>query len=215
MTTTSDALLVKYGQLFKRATTHPLTEKLCQGTLENRTLFIYLAQDLQFFEEGLRLICKISSLAPTSHTLVTLAQKVGFFASAENTYFRDALELLQSSVDRKDSTYYLENRLPQVGSYVDQLIAMTREPSYQYSQLITYLWCAEMVYWQWAHNLPRASNLHWKYQTWIDLHDGKHFEEWCNFLRDEVDRYSLAQVESTFEKFLRLEHDFFESCYKA
>ncbi|GAV54415.1 hypothetical protein ZYGR_0AL01470 [Zygosaccharomyces rouxii] len=214
MKTTTDGLLAKYADLFEKATTHQLTKELCQGTLADRRLFIYLAQDLQFFEEGLRLMCKIASLAPAPESLLTLARKIGFFASDENGYFRDALKLLEPQVD-ESSTHWVSNRLPQVESYVGQLIAMTRDQKWQYAQLITYLWCAEIVYWQWAHYLPRSSNLHWKHQTWIDLHDGQHFQEWCDFLRDEVNQFPLEEVESTFEKFLKLEYGFFESCYNA
>lgn len=212
--TTTDSLLAKYADLFQKTTTHQLTKELCQGTLADRTLFIYLAQDLQFFEEGLRLMCKISSLAPAPESLLVLARKIGFFASDENGYFRDALKLLEPQVD-ETSMHWLKNRLPQVESYVGQLISMTRESNWKYPQLITYLWCAEIVYWKWAHHLPKSSNLHWKYQTWIDLHDGQHFQEWCDFLRDEVNQFPLKEVEPTFEKFLKLEYEFFESCYNA
>lgn len=214
MTTTTEGLLTKYASLFEKATTHRLTKELCQGTLPDRVLFVYLAQDLQFFEEGLRLMCKIASLAPASQSLITLAKKIGFFASDENSYFQDTLKLLKPKMD-EDSIRWMNHRIPKVESYVRELVAMTREHNWQYTQLITYLWCAEIVYWQWAHHLPRSSNLHWKHQTWIDLHDGQHFEEWCDFLRDEVNRFPLREVESTFEKILKLEYDFFEGCYNA
>lgn len=215
MTSTTDQLLSKYHSLFEKATTHKLTKELCLGNLADRTLFIYLAQDLQFFEEGLRLICKITSLAPTTHSLIVLAQKIGFFASDENSYFRDVLKLLTPTVGEPEADRWQHNRLPQVEEYVGQLVGMTQDTSLSYAQLITYLWCAEIVYWQWAHNLPKAPKLQPKHQTWIDLHDGDHFHSWCEFLKAEVDRYPLEEVEKTFEKFLKLEYGFFEACYTA
>lgn len=215
MTSTTDQLLSKYHALFEKATTHALTKELCLGTLADRTLFIYLAQDLQFFEEGLRLICKIASLAPRAHSLIVLAQKIGFFASDENGYFRDTLKLLTPTVGEKDAEHWQHHRLNQVEIYVGQLVSMTRETSFTYAQLITYLWCAEIVYWQWAHHLPKAPQLQPKHQTWIDLHDGTHFQTWCEFLKAEVDQFPLEEVEQTFANFLQLEYDFFQACYTA
>lgn len=98
MVSTTDALLSKYDKEFKKATEHPLTKELCQGTLKDATLYAYLAQDLQFFEQGLRLLCKLTALAPTAESLITLAKKIGFFANSENNYFQDALELLAPSI---------------------------------------------------------------------------------------------------------------------
>lgn len=215
MVTTTEALLAKYQNTFKEATEHQLTKELCLGTLKDSTLYTYLAQDLQFFETGLRLICKVTSLAPTNDSLITLAKKVGFFASDENSYFHDALELLEPSVDAARREFLLKEQIGSIKNYVGFLIEMTNDTSYTYAQLVTYLWCAEEVYWKWAHDLPRAKGLHWKYQTWIDLHDGEHFQVWCEFLRKEVDRYSLEEVESVFHKTLQLEVEFFNESYNA
>ncbi|QLQ82558.1 hypothetical protein HG537_0H03210 [Torulaspora globosa] len=215
MMSTTDCLLVKYQDVFKKATEHELTKELCQGTLKDSILYTYLAQDLQFFETGLKLICKVTSLAPSVDSLITLAKKIGFFANDENTYFHDALELLKPAVEESRREFLGKEQIGSIKKYVGFLAEMTEDASYTYGQLVTYLWCAEEVYWKWAHDLPRAENLHWKYQTWIDLHDGEHFQVWCEFLKNEVDKYSLEEVETVFQKTLQLEYEFFEECYNA
>ena len=80
---------------------------------------------------------------------------------------------------------------------------------------ICHMWCAEYVYWKWAHDLPRAENLDWKHQEWIRLHDGDHFEEWCGFLESQLNQYPFEKVNEIFKQTLHLEKDFFDACYEA
>lgn len=215
---TVETLLSKHKNIVQRASQHELTKQLCQGTLADRTLYVYLLQDLQFFETGLRLICKITSLAPTTHALITLAKKIGFFANDENTYFQDCIKLLKDKAvtDADDPLHqYGSKFLPSVGPYVQFLEEMCEVNKFNYAELITYLWVAEEIYLQWAHNLPKKENLHWKHQTWIDLHDGEHFITWVEFLRDEVNQFKLQEVEAMFIKCVNYEFDFFDGCFKA
>lgn len=216
MSTTSQ-LIAKYQDIYKNATEHQFTKDLCQGILSDKRLFVYLTQDLNFFEVGLRLICKITSLAPDTHPLITLAKKIGFFANDENTYFQNCLVLLKKNLSDEDIIKYGDKTrsLPGVKPYVDFLKEMIDSTRFTYAQLITYLWVCEVIYLKWAHDLPRNENLHWKYQTWIDLHDGVHFIEWVDFLRKEVDKFSIAEVEDMFVKIVKYEYDFFESCYNV
>ncbi|CCH57931.1 hypothetical protein TBLA_0A01320 [Henningerozyma blattae CBS 6284] len=212
---TTAQLLAKHSNIFKKATEHELTKQLCKGTLADRALYIYLAQDLQFFETGLRTICKTTAKAPEVDSLLTLAKKIGFFANDENTYFRDCLELLAPAMTKEEIEFYNNNEVASVKQYIAYLNKLTNDNSIEYPQLITYLWVAEQIYLEWAHNLPKAENLHWKYQTWIDLHDGKHFIDWCDFLKAEVDKYPIEKVEETFVEVTSLEFEFFESCFNA
>lgn len=216
MSTTSQ-LIAKHQDIYKKATEHQFTKELCQGTLSDKRLFVYLTQDLNFFEVGLRLICKITSLAPDTHSLITLAKKIGFFANDENTYFHDCLTLLKGNLSDEDIIKHGDKMqsLPGIKPYVGFLKEMTDSTIFTYAQLITYLWIWEDIYLKWAHDLPRNENLHWKYQTWIDLHDGEHFIEWVSFLKEEVDKFSVDEVEDIFVKIVKYEYDFFESCYNA
>ncbi|QLQ81311.1 hypothetical protein HG537_0F00720 [Torulaspora globosa] len=216
MVSTTDALISKYQELFRKTTEHPLTVELCQGTLPDRTLYIYLAQDLQFFQSGMRGMCNTASMAPDTESLITLAKQIGFFANDENTYFHDCLKLVEPAVSEQERQFYLNHYLPQVKVYMDLLQEKrTRRDLYGYPQLITAMWIAELVYWKWAHDLPRKPDLHWKHQRWIDLHDGKLFETWLEFLKNETDKLKIEEVEDMFQKTLQLEYDFFQSCYTA
>lgn len=216
MVSTTEALVNKYQELFKKTTEHPLTRELCQGTLPDRTLYIYLAQDLLFFQSGMKGMCNTASMAPDTNSLITLAKQIGFFANDENTYFHDCLELLEPSVSQQEREFYLNDYLPQVKVYMDLLEEKrARRDLYRYPQLITSTWIAELIYWKWAHDLPRKQDLHWKHQRWIDLHDGERFETWLEFLRQETDKLRIEDVEDMFVKVLQLEYDFFQSCYTA
>lgn len=209
----SQKLIDSYQDLFNKATKHKLTEELCAGTLEDKKLFIYLAQDLQFFQSGLRLTCKLTSLAPTEHSLITLAKKIGFFANDENNYFQECLELLSPSLGKEEQLRYRETRLPLVDKYIKLIEKLARDES-SYAKLVTFTYCMELVYLQWPKNFNIPSNLHWKYKTWVDLHAGEHFETWCDFLKGEVDKCNYEEVAPVFAEVLKSEYEFFDSCYK-
>ncbi|SMN19395.1 similar to Saccharomyces cerevisiae YCR020C PET18 Protein of unknown function, has weak similarity to proteins involved in thiamin metabolism [Maudiozyma saulgeensis] len=214
--TTTHALLAKYSPLYKETTQHQLTNKLCQGTLNDRTLYIYLAQDLMFFESSLRLICKATSLAPESDSLLTLAKKIGFFANDENTYFRDCLKEVEAAVPSSEERHkFLKEMLPGVNEYIKFIEESVADTSLTYAQYITIIWACEQIYLSWAHESPKKKDLHWKHQTWIDLHDGEHFISWCDFLEAEVNKFSIEQVEKQFTAVLQHEFNFFDNCYKA
>ncbi|CCE64574.1 hypothetical protein TPHA_0I00680 [Tetrapisispora phaffii CBS 4417] len=218
MTTTTAQLIQKYSDLLKHATEHKLTSELCAGTLSDRTLCIYLAQDLKFFNTSFRLICKTTTECPNDKSMIYLGKKIGFFANDENDYFQKCLELLATAIkDDADKEKNCTNEIPSTTRYLKSIQAKLDDDKklYDYPKLITALWTAEIVYYLWAHNTPRKENLHWKYQTWIDLHDGPHFEEWCDFLAKEVDQYSLEQVEDSFKQCVELEINFFNGCYNA
>ncbi|QLG70789.1 hypothetical protein HG535_0A07310 [Zygotorulaspora mrakii] len=216
MVSTTDSLVLKYKDLFRKTTQHPLTNELCLGTLPDRILYVYLAQDLQFFESGLRGMCNAASMTPDTNSLLTLSKQIGHFANAENDYFHECLSEIKSSVTDEEQKYYSTQYLPEVKVYMDFLIEKRSDrKKYAYPQLVAAMWIAELVYWTWAHDSPRAKGLHWKYQTWIDLHDGEKFETWLRFLKEEVDKLKAADIEDMFKKTLELEYDFFQSCYTA
>ncbi|CEP62239.1 Pet18p LALA0_S05e00980g [Lachancea lanzarotensis] len=209
----SQKLVDNHRELFEKAAHHRLTEELCAGTLPDKTLFIYLAQDLMFFQSGMRLLTKTTSVAPESDSLITLAKKIGFFANDENSYFYDCLAELGPCLNPSQCEHSRKTMLPEVKAYIDLLEKFAKEET-SYAKLITFVYCMELVYLEWPKHFPIAQNLHWKYQTWIDLHAGDHFESWCDFLKAEVDKCSYDEVSQTFELVLRNEHEFFEACYQ-
>ncbi|SCV04986.1 LANO_0G15984g1_1 [Lachancea nothofagi CBS 11611] len=209
----SQKLIENHKVIFDKAVHHKLAGDLCAGTLPDKKLYIYLAQDLQFFQSGMRLLTKTTSLAPDNHSLLTLAKKIGFFANDENNYFYDCLAEVSDSLSPSDQDYFKNNQLPQVKKYIKYLERSAKDET-SYAKLITFVYCMELVYVEWPKYFPHAANLHWKHQTWIDLHAGEHFETWCDFLRDEVDKCDYEEVSETFRMVLELEFEFFEACYQ-
>ncbi|KAH3902415.1 related to Protein PET18 [Saccharomycodes ludwigii] len=215
----TDKLIKKYQEKFDKTINHPLTKELCNGTLPDKTLYIYLEQDLKFFHVGLRTILKTTMLAPENDVMMRLAKQVGFLANAEHGYFEQVLKLLESSIDTKNTK--IPEVLPEVGVYLDFLKNLTTDHSITYEQLITFLWCSEFCYLRWAQIAEEQklipSDLHWKYKEWINLHSGEHFEEWTYFLQAQVDKINVsknfADIEKIFEQTIDLEYKFFESCY--
>lgn len=138
-----------------------------------------------------------------------------FFSNDENSYFHDCLELLAPSLTKEERDNFDNKAIPGVDAYINFLDELRRDASITWPSLVTSLWVAEELYWRWARDTPRAPGLHWKYQKWIDLHDGEHFQTWCEFLKAEVDKFPVEEVESIFVKVSQFEFEFFESCYNA
>ncbi|KAI5969197.1 hypothetical protein CANMA_001750 [Candida margitis] len=219
-------LIDKNREEYNRATRHPLTNELCSGTLSDSKLYVYLTQDLNFFNYSLNLLGKVLALCDDPTASVRLAKQIGFLAEDENDYFADTLKELEtrdlSSVAkmRKESIV-----LPEVTQYIEYLKYLINESS-SYSELITFCFVMEKVYLGWVEYNQDINNiaksLPEKFQTWIDLHSGDHFVEWVQFLNNEVERClklnaakdsSTEIYESTFVKSLKLESNFFEACY--
>lgn len=220
-------LIDKNKEEYNRATRHPLTNELCQGTLSDSRLYVYLTQDLKFFNYSLNLLGKTLALCDDPNSSVRLAKQIGFLAEDENMYFADTLNELESqdlsSVSKMRNESII---LPQVTQYIEYLKYLINDSS-SYSELITFCFVMEKVYLEWVQynqeNNNIAKNLPKKFQTWIDLHSGDHFIKWVQFLNNEVERClkleagedenSTKIYESTFVKSLKLESDFFEACY--
>ncbi|QEU60118.1 Pet18 [Kluyveromyces lactis] len=206
---TTERLINANRDLLQSVTNHILPKELCNGTLSDDVLYIYCAQDKKFFILALRLLAFYSSRAPSEEALLRLCKQVGFLAGEENDYFDQCLQLTERDPLKRFKTQVL----PKVQKYLDFLEKMPA--SVDYGQWVTHMWCAEYVYWKWAHHLPRSDKLEWKHKEWIKLHDGDHFEEWCNFLAGEVDKLQYEDVSRIFVTTLELEKDFFDSCLEA
>ncbi|CCH41593.1 Seed maturation protein PM36 [Wickerhamomyces ciferrii] len=209
----SDQLLNKYQNLFTKATTHQFTTELCQGTLPDNKLLLYLIQDLKFFQVGIRLTCKLASLCDDDESQIKLAKQIGFFANNENDYFQICIKDLSSKVALDQSIL-----LPQVETYVAYLKNLLKSNNYSYGQLVTAHYLMEEVYLKWANdaieNNTIPSDIEWKHKEWIDLHSGEGFSNWVKFLKDEVDRVGDETCEQIFVDMCKLEFEFFDACYK-
>lgn len=226
-----EQLLSRHGKKFQLSITHPLTNELCEGSLADYKLYTFLAQDLQYFQIGLNVMGRALSFCTNNErSSIILAKQIGFVAGRENDYFDITMSLLKkTSGDQLQEnipsmlTPVLPKRLPEVQAYIDFMETLVNE-STCYCELAVFLYVMEKVYLGWAqYNLDKQdkiNTLEYKHQEWIDLHSGPEFEEWVQFLADEVERSSIGLSESqwkkcekVFEKTLDLEIGFFESCY--
>lgn len=111
-------------------------------------------------------------------------------------------------IDKTESLIFIK-------PYIDFLKEITISNKFTYTQLVIYLWVCEDCYLKWAHDSPKYENLNLKYQTWINLHNGNHFIEWVRFLKGQVDKFQIREVEKMFVKKINNEYDLFEACYYA
>lgn len=217
-------LVHKHRDLITQSFTHPLTNELCLGTLPDRTLFVYLTQDLKFFQRGMNVFGRTLALCDDADAAIVLAKQIGFIANDENDYFTECLRQIEPAAKTVPHMVRTNLVLPKVQQYLNLLdhLALRSE---SYVELITFMYVMEYVYLGWAnHNLDAGvvqPLLAYKHREWVDLHSGPKFAPWVQFLQHEVERvtaYALAaqlQVfEETFVKALTLEIDFFEECYR-
>lgn len=217
-----ERLLKEHNDIFQESISHPLTNELCQGTLADYKLYTYLHQDLKYFQLGLNLFGKTLAYCDYPAAAIRLGKQIGFISSQENDYFTTTLkELTENSDLSKVKKLKEENlTLSSVTKYLDLLNYLTYE-STSYIELITLLYVMEKTYLGWAqYNTERGikKDLAYKHQEWINLHLDYAFEEWVNFLGSEVERVVKLEddykvCEAMFVKTVKLETEFFESCY--
>ncbi|KAK6877806.1 Protein PET18 [Candida tropicalis] len=217
-----ERLLKEHNDIYQKSISHPLTNELCQGTLEDYRLYTYLHQDLKFFQVGLNLFGKTLAYCDYPNAAIRLGKQIGFVSSLENDYFTITLKELTEKSDLSKVRKLKEQDLilPEVAKYIQFLNYLTYKTT-SYIELITGLYVMEKTYLGWAqYNTERGikKDLAYKHQEWINLHLDYAFEEWVNFLGSEVERVVKLEddykvCEAMFVKTVKLETEFFESCY--
>lgn len=207
------SLLEKHLALFHQSISHPLTAELCLGTLSDRTLWVYLDQDLKFFQLGLNVMGKALALCDDAGSAIRLGKQIGFVLHDENDYFHRVLGELEAAGTKGPS----QLMLPKVKEYLEYLRYLTFDCE-SYLELVTFLWVMEKVYVEWPlyNKAATSRTLAYKHQMWIDLHAGADFEGWVAFLEAEVDRVAPSnpsECEQAFTKAVELETAFFDECY--
>ncbi|QPG75684.1 hypothetical protein FOA43_003043 [Brettanomyces nanus] len=164
----SEDLIESYRTVFDSAVDHRLVNELCAGKLADKTLLIYLVQDVKYFNLYMKIVLKTAYLCPDEAATIRFGKQVGFISNDENDYFERTIDLLcgrDSSLERyvNDKSFVLD----EVKQYLSLLTRLTtRLQDYSYDQMVTYLWTTEVVYLRWAQkalkdpNVP--SDLHWR-----------------------------------------------------
>ncbi|KAI5959291.1 uncharacterized protein KGF55_005441 [Candida pseudojiufengensis] len=221
MTSFIDQLIEKHNDIYIKSISHPLTNEICQGTLLNYKLYTYLNQDLKFFDYSLNVLGKTLALCNLKSSSIRLSKQIGWLAIDENDYFINTLKELESLDLPEISNLKRDQKiLPQVSNYINYLKYLIKDCS-SYLELITFCYVMEKVYLGWVKynetNESIAPDLPPKFQIWIDLHNGKQFIEWVEFLKNEIERIvtesNQDECEKIFIKSVNLEIEFFNACY--
>lgn len=205
-----DALRASTAPVWDAAVGHRFVDGLWAGTLPRDVLGHYLAQDHQFVDAFLALLGAAVAGADRPASRVRLARRLGLVAGPENDFFDRALAALDAGP--------VTRRTAATTGFVD---LMTSARDEGYAEALAVLVVAEWLYRDWAArdgDTPADPIC----AEWIELHRGREFDDWVDFLRAELDRVAATldgprrdRVAAVFTRAVDLELDFFDSAYEV
>ncbi|MFT2098144.1 TenA family protein [Marinomonas sp. 2405UD66-6] len=199
------------------ASSHDFCQELAKGTLPLEKMKVYLVQDYTFIDNFVKLAASAIHHAPTLADRLPLAAFLGIIAGPENTYFQRSFDTLGITTEERINPQLLEP----CANF--QMLMAKAAQSGQYAHMIAVLCVAEWTYLSWADNFKSlAKDLPFYFQEWIDLHSGDYFESVVEHLRSQLDTaYTSAShtekesIQQYFQEAVRLEKQFFDSCYQT
>lgn len=203
---------LKDSQLdWQAAINHRFVKELFEGRIEDNVLKTYLIQDYHFFDAFLSMLGACVAHADKLDAKLRFAKQLGFLEADEDGYFQKAFQEL--GVKEKD---YLHVTLHPVTRDFQKLMYSAVDSS-DYAQLLVMLVIAEGLYLDWGSkdlSLPKR----YVHQEWINLHKGPLFEEWVQFLVDELNRVAgnradHAELQKRWNQAVSLELAFFDLGY--
>lgn len=205
---------LKDSQLdWQAAINHRFVKELFEGRIEDNVLKTYLIQDYHFFDAFLSMLGACVAHADKLDAKLRFAKQLGFLEADEDGYFQKAFQEL--GVKEKD---YLHVTLHPVTRDFQKLMYSAVDSS-DYAQLLVMLVIAEGLYLDWgSKDLPLPKR--YVHQKWINLHKGPLFEEWVQFLVDELNRVAGNRADHTelqkrWNQAVSLELAFFDLGYDA
>ena len=182
---------LKDSQLdWQAAINHRFVKELFEGRIEDNVLKTYLIQDYHFFDAFLSMLGACVAHADKLDAKLRFAKQLGFLEADEDAYFQKAFQEL--GVKEKD---YLHVTLHPVTRDFQKLMYSAVDSS-DYAQLLIMLVIAEGLYLDWgSKDLPLPKR--YVHQKWINLHKGPLFEEWVQFLVDELNRVAGNRADHT------------------
>ncbi len=182
---------LKDSQLdWQAAINHRFVKELFEGRIEDNVLKTYLIQDYHFFDAFLSMLGACVAHADKLDAKLRFAKQLGFLEADEDGYFQKAFQEL--GVKEKD---YLHVTLHPVTRDFQKLMYSAVDSS-DYAQLLVMLVIAEGLYLDWgSKDLPLPKR--YVHQKWINLHKGPLFEEWVQFLVDELNRVAGNRADHT------------------
>jgi thiaminase/transcriptional activator TenA len=198
------------------ATSHRFTRELGAGELDDAVFRRYLVQDYRFLETLVGAFGHAVGEAPTMPAKARLVDFLATLTDEEDDYFErsfDALGVPEATDDDPPLT-------PTTRAFEDLLERASREGGY--AETLAVLVPAEWIYLEWASAVADRSPDRFYLAEWIDLHTVPSFEEFVNWLREELDREGAAasrrrqaRLDGLFRRTVALEVSFFDAAYRT
>jgi thiaminase/transcriptional activator TenA len=208
----TDWLTARAEPYWSKATRHPFTEAIGDGSMPPEAYARYLIEDYTFITDLASVLGYLVAKAPSMHAKSRLSAFLALLTSEENDYFIRSFEALGISPE----TYEAAAQGPVTRAFSDLLLKSSGEGSYEDG--LACLLCAEWVYLVWGlREVQKPGPEQFYLAEWIDLHAVSGFENFVNWIREEMDvigaglapegQEKLAQL---FQHMCALETAFFE-----
>lgn len=210
----TDQLVQAAEPAWTQATRHRFTRELADGTIDHDVMRRYLVQDYAFISTLVSMIGYGVAKAPDMPAKKRLSEFLAALTSDENTYFLRSFQAL--NVPEEDQTN--PTLLPVSQAFLDNLNDAGRHG--EYGDIVATLLAAEWVYLTWGlTEADKQPDAFWC-REWIDLHANPVFEEFVNWLKDQVDQLADQgdqalndRMTSRFLRMVDLEVAFFDAAY--
>lgn len=218
----SEWLRSEAGPRWDRIVTHPFTDQLARGTVDERVMSSYLVQDHRFLDAFSALLASAIAAAPTIEDRIPGAQFLAVILGKENTYFERSFEALGIDAERRAAEPDAEVTARFKGLMRDAAA------SGSLPIMLAVLVVAEWSYASWGERVlaeaggaPRPGLPFWCTE-WIELHSGEYFGSVVAWLRGLLDRagermndVERRMVRNFFFNAVDCEIDFFEMAMEA
>ncbi|TFB59000.1 transcriptional regulator, TENA/THI-4 family protein [Cryobacterium sp. Hz7] len=200
------------AEAWDAAVDHRFVRELSAGAIDDEVLIGYLVQDHQFFDAFLSMLGACVAYGDEVPAKRRLARQLGMLASDEEGYFQQSFDEL--GVPKSERT--APELTPATTAFRQVMTEATRSQSYPH--LLVILVIAEWLYLDWGEREAQMPE-RFVHREWIDLHRGTDFQEWVQFLLDELDRVfpqdsaERDRLTAVWEHVVDLELAFFDTAY--
>lgn len=211
----TDWLAIKAEPYWTQATDHAFTHAIGDGTMPNDAYVRYLIEDYTFITDLASTLGYLVAKAPSMQSKAKLSGFLALLTSEENDYFIRSFEALGVEPD----TYEAAKQGPVTRAFSDLLLTSSGQGTY--AEGLACLLCAEWCYLIWGQreaSKPRPDQFY--LAEWIDLHAVPGFEDFVNWIRQEMDQVGAAlppkdqeRLADIFRQMSLLEVQFFEAAW--
>ncbi len=200
------------AEAWDAAVDHRFVRELSAGTIDDEVLIGYLVQDHQFFDTFLSMLGACVACADEVPAKLRFARQLGMLASDEEGYFQQSFDELKVPKSERIAPELTSTTI----AFRQAMTEATRSQSYPH--LLVILVIAEWLYLDWGEREAQMPE-RFVHREWIDLHRGSDFQEWVQFLVDELDRVfpqdsaERDRLAAVWEYVVDLELAFFDTAY--